>query len=205
MLPIYTFALYAGPYKYHEEDISEIDESKDNLKIPPMKLYLRNSLFDKIDHKEMFQITRNGLNYYSKYFCMEYPFSKCDQIFSPTHAYDGLSSQGIISYKEEFLFADIKNENKKTQYKLAYFHIVVLHELAHQWFGNIVSPKWWDDLWILESLAVLMSLKAFENDQEIHLKKDEKWVKFADYKDWGLGLDIDEKSSHPLRPHIENI
>ena len=110
-------------------------------------------------------MTRDGLNFYSEYFALKYPFSKCDQIFAPAHNHDGLSTQGIISYNERFLYNEKSDKIMKdqlTQHKKIVFLNVILHELAHQWFGNIITPKWWDDLWIIEAYATFMSNEAMD-------------------------------------------
>jgi aminopeptidase N len=113
-LPIYTFALYAGPYCYHEEDFSEtIPQGDPPSKIPPMKIFTRKSLIDKIDHKQMFKVTRYGMKYFSEYFGFEYPFSKYDQLFTPSMPFDGLSSQGMVTFSESFLYTD-KYHDKET-------------------------------------------------------------------------------------------
>ena len=164
-LPIYSFGLYAGPFGYHEEDQSKTIQQGDLLDIPPMRIYARKSQLEYIDHQEMFLATRNALNFYSRYFGLNFPFSKCDQVFAPSHNYDGLSTQGIISYNERFLYnekANTSSKEKMTKYKKMQFIDTVLHELAHQWFGNIVTPKWWDDLWIMEAFATFMSFEALE-------------------------------------------
>ena len=91
-MPIYSFGLFAGPFGYHEEDQSQTKQKGDLLDITPMRIYARKSQLKYIDHEEMFLVTRNALNFYSEYFGYKYPFSKCDQVFAPSHNYDGLSS-----------------------------------------------------------------------------------------------------------------
>ena len=161
-----------------------------------------------IDHEEMFLATRNALNFYSKYFGYNYPFSKCDQVFDPSHKYDGLSSQGIISYSEKFIYneeAHTTFENYKlTDHRKITFLMTVLHELAHQWFGNIITPKWWDDLWIIEAYATFMSFEALEAQGQLKYSKDQKWVKFMDWKKWAMDIDEKEEESHPVRFEASN-
>ena len=156
----------------------------DGISIAPMKIFARKSLLNKIDHEKMFKLSRYGLKFFSEYFGLKYPFSKFDQIFSPSMNYEGLSSQGILSYAEHFLYP-VDDGKKETEYRRAYFNIVVLHEIAHQWIGNVVTPKWWNDLWIMESLATFMSIKAFENYKDFEMPYDAKWIRFLYYKKWG--------------------
>ena len=80
-----------------------------------------------------------------------------------------------------------------TRWKRIQFLDTVLHELAHQWFGNVITPKWWNDLWIIEAYATFMSFEALEQAcKDLDYTDDEKWEKFVCYKNWSF--DIDSKN-----------
>ena len=117
-------------------------------------MFVRKSMKDKMERqKEIFGTARRGLNYFNNYFGLEYPFSKLDLVFVPDISYDALSTQGCLSFKEKFL-------SPVSEFDHIALSSTILHEIVHQWFGNLTTMKWWDDLWIIESMAVYMADRA---------------------------------------------
>lgn len=115
------------------------------------------------------------MDYYSQYFGLDYPFSKLDFIFVPDISYEALSTQGCMSFKEKFL-------NPITLTDRILQQCTILHEIVHQWFGNLTTMKWWDDLWIIESMAVYMANRGMDHDGKQRFKKEEKTFDLIGYQ-----------------------
>jgi aminopeptidase N len=179
----YIYAIVAGPYDYFE---------KIEAGLPPMRLYARKSLKNEINHEEMFLVTSTGMRFYKDLFGKEYPFNKYDQVFVPEHNYGAMENVGCVTYNENYLF---KGQTPSLAKRLR-FSITNLHELAHMWFGNLVTMKWWNDLWLNESFATYMSFLAMTENKELHYF-DTAWATFLQYKFWGVNAD-QMTSTHPV-------
>jgi aminopeptidase N len=86
---------------------------------------------------------------------MPYPFAKHDHVFTPEHSFDAMENVGCVTYHERLL------ETSSISDKIT-LESHILHEIAHQWFGNLVTPQWWDELWLNESFATFLSFLALE-------------------------------------------
>jgi len=132
------------------------------------------------------------MKFYKSYFGQPYPFNKYDQIFVPEHNAGAMENVGCVTYNESYLF---RGESPSLAKRLR-FSITILHELAHMWFGNLVTMKWWDDLWLNESFATFMSFVAMESSPELaHFHT--LWVTFLTYKFWGISEDT-LSTTHPI-------
>jgi tricorn protease interacting factor F2/3 len=137
------------------------------------------------------KFTKQFLSYFEKYFKIAYPLPKLDMIAIPDFASGAMENWGAITFRETILLYDPKTSSTETKQHIAE---VIAHEIAHQWFGNLVTMKWWNDLWLNESFATFMATKAVDT---LYPEWD-FWDQFLISEMTG-GLSLDSlKSSHPI-------
>jgi aminopeptidase N len=146
----YLFAFAAGPFEEFTDATSPI----------PMRLFVRKSKAERASKElpEVFRLTREGMKFYSRYFDYKFPFPKYDQVIVPEFAYGGMEHAGATFLREE----SILFPSDPTANDLINRAELVYHELAHQWFGDLVTMRWFDDLWLKEGFATFMAYKAME-------------------------------------------
>jgi aminopeptidase N len=178
-LSTYLYAVVAGPY-FH------VHESHDGI---PLGLYCRASLSEFLDAEELFTLTRQGFDFYHQLFGVRYPFGKYDQLFVPEFNAGAMENAGCVTFLEDYVF-----RSKVTKARKERRAETLLHELAHMWFGDLVTMRWWDDLWLNESFATYVSVHAQVQATEF----TEGWTTFANAeKTWALRQD-QLTSTHPV-------
>ncbi|MBG92888.1 MAG: aminopeptidase N [Chloroflexi bacterium] len=181
----YLFALICGPYEEFREKHNDID----------LGFYCRQSLTKYLDTDELFQITKEGLDFFVDFFDYPYPFGKYDQIFVPEYNAGAMENVAAITFNEAFIFRDPPTENQRSQRAE-----VILHEMAHMWFGDLVTMKWWNDLWLNESFATYMAYLAMVNATRF----TNAWQSFnSGMKNWAYRQD-QLVTTHPIAGTVED-
>ncbi|HWD02523.1 MAG TPA: aminopeptidase N [Amycolatopsis sp.] len=161
-LPTYLVAFAAGPFRRLRSSHGGV----------PLALYARSSLVTALagEAAELFDVIGRGLDFYRELFDLPYPFSKYDHVFAPEYAFGGLEHPGCVTLNERFLFRHrVTEEARRRRAEL------LLHEMAHMWFGDYVTMRWWDDLWLNEAFATMMAVVA----QADATRYGEGWTAFA--------------------------
>ncbi len=182
----YVTALVAGAYH-------AVRDSHDGI---PMGIFCRQSLKRYLDHEEIFTVTKQGFDFFHEQFGYRYPFGKYDQLFVPEFNAGAMENAGCVTLVEDYLF-----RGKVTDFAFESRANTVLHEMAHMWFGDLVTMRWWDDLWLNESFAEWASHLA--NAEAT--RYTEAWTGFATgRKAWGYRQD-QLSSTHPVSCDIPDV
>ncbi|KFJ06887.1 aminopeptidase N [Bifidobacterium thermophilum] len=189
----YLTAICAGPYAQWHAEYSNADG-----RTVPMALYCRQALKDALDKDAdyLFDITKKGFAFYAKTWGVPYPYAKYDQIFVPEYNAGAMENIGMVTIRDQYVF-----ESKVTDAYAERRVVTVLHELAHMWFGDYVTMKWWNDLWLNESFAEFMSTLATAEATEWR----DAWATFSSgEKSWGQAQD-QLPTTHPIVAPINDL
>ncbi|MET8283262.1 aminopeptidase N [Micromonospora sp. NPDC005174] len=182
-LSTYFFSLIAGPYHVRRAEHDGV----------PMAIYCRRSLAEHLDAdaEEIFTITGQCLDRFHQLFAERYPFGKYDQAFVPEFNAGAMENPGIITLRDDYVFRSAVTDTQREQRATT-----IAHEMAHMWFGDLVTMRWWDDLWLNESFAEYLGTRVTAEATRF----GQSWTTFAmRRKAWGYAAD-QRPSTHPVAP-----
>jgi aminopeptidase N len=186
----YLVALIAGPYARWD------DLYRDEHGEIPLGLFCRKSLAEYMDAERLFTETKQGFGFYHQNFGVPYAFGKYDQLFVPEFNAGAMENAGAVTFLEDYVF-----RSKVTRYSYERRAETVLHEMAHMWFGDLVTMQWWDDLWLNESFATFASVLCQAEATEY----TKAWTTFANVeKSWAYRQD-QLPSTHPVAADIPDL
>ncbi|GGF96026.1 aminopeptidase [Rhodococcoides trifolii] len=191
-LPISTYitVIIAGPYFR-----AESSWSRGELTVP-LGAFCRSSLADRFDPENVFTVTKQGLDFFHDAFDYPYPFGKYDQVFVPEYNLGAMENPGCVTFTESYVF---RSAATTAQYERR--ANTILHEMAHMWFGDLVTMEWWDDLWLKESFADYMGALASVRATEF----TDAWVTFANRRKAWAYLQDQLPTTHPIVADIPDL
>jgi aminopeptidase N len=179
----YLATLFAGPFH-------AVTDTHDGI---PLALYVRAALGEHLDAQadELFTITKQCLDRYHEMFDIRYPFGHYQQAFAPEFNFGAMEYPGLVVFRDEMIYRSAVTESQRESRAN-----VIAHEMAHMWFGDLVTMAWWDDLWLNESFAEYLGTRVAAEATRFK----GTWTTFAmQRKAWGLRAD-QHPSTHPVAP-----
>ncbi|OEV02919.1 aminopeptidase N [Streptomyces oceani] len=195
VIATYITAVVAGPYHQVHDVYKRTFEDGRELEIP-LSALCRRGLAPHFDAEDIFLVTKQGLDFFHEHFDYPYPFGTYDQAFVPEYNIGAMENPGCVTFREEFIF-----RGRVTEASYEGRANVILHEMAHMWFGDLVTMEWWDDLWLKESFADYMGALALVEATRFQ----DGWITFANRrKSWAYRAD-QLPSTHPITADIHDL
>jgi aminopeptidase N len=189
-LSSYITAVSAGPYHRVE------GEWRSDDRVVALGVLCRASLAPHLDADEILDITRRGLEFFERAFAYPYPWGKYDQIFVPEYNLGAMENPGLVTFTESYVFRGAstaaQHEGRAN---------TILHEMAHMWFGDLVTMRWWDDLWLKESFADFMGAHAAVAAGGF----PDAWVTFASRRKGWAYVQDQLPTTHPIVADIPDL
>ncbi|WP_324652374.1 aminopeptidase N [Georgenia sp. H159] len=194
-LSTYITAVVAGPYHREESHWSRELPDGGGLDVP-LGLWCRASLAPYLDAEEFLEVTRQGLDLFHDAFAYPYPWGKYDQVLVPEYNLGAMENPGLVTFTEAYLFRSQATEAQREARATT-----ILHEMAHMWFGDLATMRWWDDLWLKESFADYMGTHATATATRF----TSAWTSFAlRRKAWAYRQD-QLPTTHPVVADIPDL
>lgn len=188
----YITALIVGPYHSVHSTYEKDGQSV------PLGVYCRPSLAEYLDADAIFEVTRLGFDWFQEKFDYAYPFAKYDQLFVPEFNAGAMENAGAVTIRDQYVF-----RSKVTDAAYETRAETILHELAHMWFGDLVTMEWWNDLWLNESFATYTSIACLAHAPGS--RWPHSWTTFANsMKTWAYRQD-QLPSTHPIMAEITDL
>jgi aminopeptidase N len=190
VLSTYLAAIIAGPYH-------RVDDLYTGEKAVPLRIFCRKSLAPSLDAEEIFKITKQGFAFYEKEFGLAYPFEKYDQVAVAEFNAGAMENAGCVTFAEDYFVFRSKVTEKSYNWRAN----IILHEMAHMWFGDLVTMTWWDDIWLNESFAEWASYFTLEKATCF----TNSWTVFnVERKNWAYRQD-QLSSTHPIVSEMHDL
>ncbi|MDR3152418.1 MAG: aminopeptidase N [Bifidobacteriaceae bacterium] len=191
LLSTYVTAVVAGPFVKWRDYLINADG-----RTIPLGVFCRKSLAQYMDAENIFAITKIGFDFFANEYNFPYPFEKYDQIFSPEFNAGAMENAGCVTVRDDYIFRSKVSDSSKARRDET-----LLHELAHMWFGDLVTMKWWNDLWLNESFANFMSYYCCLNATHW----TDAWVSYNMIEEsWGMNQD-QQSTTHPIVAEIRDL
>ena len=196
-LPMSTYitTILAGPY-FKAEDRWEATLDDGTRLDVPLGLYCRASMADSFDPEALFGLTKAGLDFFNRLFDFPYPWGKYDQAFVPEYNLGAMENPGLVTFTESYVFT-----SRATDAQYQGRANTLMHEMAHMWFGDLVTMQWWDDLWLKESFADYMGTLGVDQATDW----DTAWVNFANKRKAWAYVQDQLPTTHPIVADIADL
>ncbi len=185
-IPSYIFPLHAGPYRVWEDNSGSV----------PLRLFARQEMAQYVNAQEWFLFTQQSFGFFNHYFEQPYPFGKYDQLIVPDFNAGAMENLGAVTFNEIYVSRGVKTRVERIRHSN-----VIAHEMAHMWFGNLVTMEWWNGLWLNESFATYMAYLQQSKTSEFG---DDVWdIFYSNFKQLAYTMD-QQVITHPIELPVRN-